>query len=266
MRRDHLHIILILLLILPGCEKQYDWNIKEDSFDRLVVDGIVTNELKAQEIKLTRTNQYLNLPSIPVSGAEISVSDGQNTYIFSESEPGVYLSLPFQAAINNTYQLTINLNDHQFTASSEVEPVTPMEDINYVWDESKYLYRFIPNEHGKPSMTEIYYNWSGIPWYCESTGSCYAQETFYVLDNIDVNAVFGPEKEKIYFPAGTELIRRKYGITHEHQQFIRSLLMETEWRGGVFDVLQGNVPTNLSNGALGYFAACTVISDTTIVN
>lgn len=248
-----------------SCEKQYDWPVKGDELEKLVVDGIITNELRAQVIKLTRTNQELNLPSLPVSGAEISVSDGQETYVFTESEPGIYLSAPFQAAINNTYYLTIDLDGQQFTASSGVEPVTPMENINVTWDETKNLYRFIPNEQGRPSMTEVKYDWSAIPAYCDSMGSCYAQETFYVLDNVDINAVFGAEKQIIYFPAGTELLRRKYGITYEHQQFIRSLLIETEWRGGVFDVLQGNVPTNLSNGALGYFAACTVISDTTIV-
>jgi hypothetical protein len=210
----------------------------------------------------------LNLPSAPVSGAEVLVSDGVNAFSFVESktEPGIYLSVPFQAAINNTYRLIINLNDNQYAAFSQVEPVTPLGELSIAWDESKKMYRYFPGNEGKPSMTEINYNWSAAQAYCDTFGSCYAQETFYVLDNIDVNAVFGPEKQIIYFPVGTELIRNKYGITYKHQQFLRSLLIETEWRGGVFDVLQGNVPTNLSNGALGYFAACTVVSDTTVVN
>lgn len=267
MRNSYLYIILLLLLVLPGCETQYNWDIQGDGTVRLVVDGIITNELKAQEIFLTRTNQDLNLPSVPVSGAEVLVSDGVNTYKFeeSETEPGMYLSAPFQAAINNTYQLAIDLNGNQFTAISSVEPVSQLEEMNFVWDEEKGLYRYIPYKQGRPSMTEILYNWSTTPAYCDTMGSCYAQETFYILDNVDVNAVFGPEKQIIYFPAGTELIRRKYGITYKHQQFIRSLLIETEWRGGVFDVLQGNVPTNLSNGAIGYFAACSVVSDTTVI-
>ena len=261
-----LYIIFFVLLTLSGCEKPYNWAIKGDDMERLVVDGIITNELKAQEIKLTRTNQDLNLPSVPVSGAEISINDGESSYIFSETQPGIYLSVPFQAAINITYELIINLDGHQYKASSSVEPVTQLEELRVIWDETKNLYRYIPGNWGRPSMTEIYYNWSDIPAYCDSMGSCIAQETFYVLDNVDVNAVFGPEKLRIIFPAGTVLIRKKYGITDEHQQFIRSLLMETEWRGGVFDVLQGNIPTNLSNGALGFFTACTVVSDTTIVN
>ena len=39
---------------------------------------------------------------------------------------------------------------------------------------------------------------------------------------------------------------------------------ETNWRGGLFDVERGNIPTNMSAGAIGYFAASSVVSDSTI--
>ncbi|MBE9509733.1 MAG: hypothetical protein IMY71_02550, partial [Bacteroidetes bacterium] len=44
-----------------------------------------------------------------------------------------------------------------------------------------------------------------------------------------------------------------------------TMLSETEWKGGVFDVLPGNVYTNLSEGAVGFFAVSTVVSDSTVV-
>lgn len=266
MKSIYFYIILMLLISLPGCEKEYQWELQKDGFEFLVVDALITNELKQQVIKLTITNQDLNLQSVPVTGADISVSDEDNTYYFNEEEPGIYISLPFQAAINNRYRLHIIHNGKEYTANSDVEPVTPLEDLNYALDDDKNMYYYLHADQGRPSMTEIFYNWTSVPAYCGSVGSCFSQETFYVLDNVDVNAVFGPEKQKIYFPAGTEVIRRKYGITEEHQRFLRSLLIETEWRGGVFDVLQGNVPSNISNGALGYFAASTVVADTTVIN
>ena len=260
---------IFLLLIAISCgEKEYAWEINADGEMRLVVDGIITNELKAHNIALTHTNQELNLSSNPVSGAEISVYEGSTRYDFTESEaePGTYYSAPFQAVVGNNYRLFINLYENQYAATSQIEPVSQLGEPAVYWDETKSLYRYFPETYGKPSMTEILYNWSVNEAYCDTFGSCYAQETFYVLDNVDVNAEFGPKKQVIYFPSGTELVRRKYGLTYEHQQFLRSLLIETEWRGGIFDVLQGNVPTNLSNGALGYFGACSVVSDTTVIN
>lgn len=260
------HVLLIMLTLSCG-EKQVDWEIQSDDQERLVVDAIITNELKPQEIFLSRTNQDMNLPSVPLSGAEVSVYTGSNRYDFIESGviPGNYYSDPFQAVVGNTYRLIINFQDNQFVATAQTQSVSQLGEPAVFWDESKNLYRYYPESYGKPSMTEILYDWSEVEGYCNAYGSCMAQETFYVLDNIDVNAEFGPEKEIIFFPPGTKLLRRKYSLTNDHQQFIRSLLIETEWRGGIFDVLQGNIPSNLSNGALGYFAACSVVSDTTVI-
>jgi hypothetical protein len=42
-------------------------------------------------------------------------------------------------------------------------------------------------------------------------------------------------------------------------------MAETEWRGGLFDVQPGNVRTNLSEGAVGYFAVSQVAADSTII-
>jgi hypothetical protein len=268
MKRVRQHIMLSLIMLLFGCEKEYNWIVKEDGIERIVVDAIITNELKSQVIVLSKTDQELNLPSLPVSGAEVFVSDGTISYVFTESvtNQGSYYSQLFQAAVNKTYQLSILLDNQEYTASSTMESVSQLDELTVVWDSDKSFYRYIPDNQGKPSMTEIYYDWSAVPDYCSEYGFCNAQETFYILDNVDINAEFGPEKQVIYFPAGTILIRRKYSLTEEHQQFIRSLLMETEWRGGLFDVQQGNIPTNLSNEALGYFAVCTVVSDTTLIN
>ena len=63
----------------------------------------------------------------------------------------------------------------------------------------------------------------------------------------------------------TTIIESKYSVTPEHAGFIRSMLLETEWRGGLFDVAQGNLETNLSQGAFGFFAISTVIRDTLTV-
>ena len=41
--------------------------------------------------------------------------------------------------------------------------------------------------------------------------------------------------------------------------------METEWKGGIFDVLQANVNSNIKGNAVGFFSASTVISDTLII-
>ena len=267
MLRRRIHIILIFCLAVLACEKEYSWDFKTEDLDRVVVDGIITNELRSQEIKLTRTNDELNQVPEPLSGADIWVVADTNRFEFTEVSgiPGIYLSEPFQAVINQTYHLRVVVESDTFTASAGLEPVTPLSDLVTVLDSSRNQYRYIFNEGGRPSMTKVFYDWSEDSAYCQEYGSCMAQEAYYRLDNTDINEIFGPDTKVLWFPPGTIVVREKYSLTESHQEFIRTLLMETDWSGGYFDVQHGNVRTNLSNGALGYFAACMVVRDTSLV-
>jgi hypothetical protein len=252
---------------MAGCEKEYPWTFHPDNTSELVVDGIITNELKPQCIRLSLAVPGLNRKPDHVSGAWIQVSDGNSVWDFTEpdSEPGTYYSAAFQAVIDHFYTLTIIINSDTFKAGSDVLPVTALENIVITTDKQDTLSRFVFTGSGQAAMTEVFYDWSGIPGYCDTYGYCYAQETYYVLNNVDENAIFSPPKQTIYFPEGTIIIRKKYSLTEAHQQFLRSLLLETDWSGGIFDVQHGNVATNLSSGATGFFAACMVLTDTTVV-
>jgi len=258
-------VFIFLGLLLTGCETKYPWTLQSDNNQTLVVDGIITNEPKAQCIKLSLVNSVINMPYTPFSGATVNISDSTHLYQFNESdqEPGSYYSSPFQAVVGKNYALSITCKTNSYIANANMVPVTPFDQIKIV--KEKNLYRYNHVKYGDPAMIDVYYDWSSDTAYCAIYSHCQVQETYYVLKNVDVNNIFGPGKDTIFFPTGTKIIRKKYSLTEEHQNFIRTLLMETEWRGGIFDVQQGNVLSNISNGARGFFGACMVISDTTVV-
>jgi len=52
--------ILLISLLLVSCEEQTDWNLQNANNDFVVVDGIITNELKVQTITLTRPVSKIN--------------------------------------------------------------------------------------------------------------------------------------------------------------------------------------------------------------
>jgi hypothetical protein len=226
------------------------------------VDCIITNEMKYHELKLYLSSTGLNQQPEGISDAVITLSDGDTTLSFTEVEAGKYLSsVPFRASAGHEYSLSVTCLGISDTAHAEMVAITPLESFEITAYDS--LFRFVYYPGNQPSMTEIFYDWSAVPGYCESYGACRASETYYTLDNIDVSKMFSPERIVIPFPRNTEIIRKKYSLSESHQEFIRSLLLETDWRGGVFDVEQGNVPTNFSHGIRGWFAACMVLSDTT---
>ncbi len=256
---------LFMLFLEISCEEKTSWELQQaDTFP--VVDCILTNELKQQEVRLYRSAEKLNEFPSGISGAVIAVSDGRQIVIFTEvfSEPGKYISsIPFRATVGIEYRLTVTLDGRTDTAYAEMTGISPPEAIDIAPKDS--FYRVIYHDSPDASMMEVYYDWSAMPDFCAVYGHCEASEVFYTLDNIDAEKIFAPDRQIISFPKKTRIIRKKYSLNPAHQEFIRALLLETEWRGGLFDAEQGNVPTNFGEGMRGWFGACMVLSDTTLI-
>ena len=259
----HTTVLTGLLLLILSCERQTDWELQKSPVFP-VADCILTNELKHQALRLYWSADRINSSPVAISGAAVRISDDINSVVLAEAmeNPGTYRSvIPFIATAGKTYRLTVSFGDVADTAYASMSGVTPLEAIDITGSDG--YFRHVYHQSTGASMTEIYYDWSADALYCDQYGACQAAEVFYSLDNIDPSKEFAPERQKILFPHSTTLVRRKYSLDEQHQRFIRSLLLETEWRGGFFDVEQGNVPTNFRHGVHGWFAACAVDSDTT---
>jgi hypothetical protein len=158
------------------------------------------------------------------------------------------------------YRLGVKVMSREFSALARMVPVTPIGLFRYTADNSREGYFFITEPVSAiPALTEYEVSW-------EVPGNPGERDTsvlrYYTLSTVDVNQFFKPAGTKHSFPANSQIIRRKYSLAPDYERFIRSLLSETEWKGGWFDVLPGNLHTNLTPGALGYFAACSVVTDT----
>ncbi len=252
---------IIAVLLALSCEEKTDWDLQHAG-EFLVADCIITNEMKHHDLRLYRSADELNQTPEGFSGAVIQLSDGTDSIGFTEDpeNPGRYVSdIPFMASAGKIYRLTLSYEGRSDTAYASMTGVSPLEAIDII--ASNGYFRLV-HQKGPASMTEVYYDWSADARYCEQYGACRAAEVFYNLDNIDIGKEFAPAKQVILFPHQTEIIRRKYSLSEDHQRFVRSLLLETEWRGGYFDAEQGNVPTNFHHGVRGWFAACAVVTDT----
>jgi len=264
-----LTVFVLFFLLLISCEEVTEWDINAQENELIVVEALITNELKSHTIRLARPVDELNDVPEPVSGAFVAVRSGNDAAVFQEfpQGSGMYYSDTVQAVINRNYLLYINYQDKEYTASAEMVPVTPLKSLNYrMVDEDRGLYEINFQDSNEPSIKEYWISWGHLPEYQDLPQEETLAKTFhYSLSSIDVNQSFAPEKEKIRFPAGSVVLRKKYSLSDDHQAFLRTFLSETEWRGSVFDIQQGNVLTNLSEGAVGFFAVSTVISDTTLI-
>jgi len=68
MKRMFLYILL--LLSFSGCEKKTDWALKRQASKLVVVDGIITGELKTQSLTLSFPVSALKAYTTPSSHAK----------------------------------------------------------------------------------------------------------------------------------------------------------------------------------------------------
>lgn len=131
------HIVFIILplfltWLFVGCTEEFTPDIPpSDSI--LVVEALITNELKNQEIYLSRSLDGDKLPKIE-SNAVVRVLDSSNgSFVFEETEPGKYVSVvAFAATSGQSYSLTISLADGRSYSSTPVElPQTSQIDRVY---------------------------------------------------------------------------------------------------------------------------------------
>lgn len=263
---------ILFLWVLSSCEKPIDWEIDYMQEETIVVDAVLTNEFTHQKIYLSYPLDSLNAQPKPVTDAIVWVTTNQIAMPFhhSDSLPGLYTSaVQVAATINRIYNLTINLNGKQYTASTYMEPVFEPGSPVFVYNNSNQKYginwrndTYSPFEQ---AMYEAFIHWHHLPGYDHPDSLSQAHLLHYTFNTIDVSyQIFPQEKEMAYFPAGSVAYLTKYSLTPEYAAYLRGLVSETQWQGSLFETSRGNPPGNI-DGAFGFFAACAVLRDTVVV-
>lgn len=264
---------LLFLLPLAGCVKEADWIPPGEPPFMLVVDAILTDEVKHHKITLSGLTSTVNQIPPPFTGATVLVSNEDSAWQFREDSlnPGVYLSPSwFSARLNRTYTLQIARGDSVYSAVAGIVPAAPFPELRYARNVENGLYYvdLVANAFsvGDASMWEILVDWSQVPGY-ENVDSTLtrARMLFYTLPTLDVTEIFAPRIETTFFPAGSVITERRYALTQQHAAFIREMLLETNWSGGLFAVSPANPSTNLSSGATGFFGVCAVYELSVVV-
>lgn len=261
-------LLYIVLIICCSCERMTDWDIKPKQSVDICVDALITNEKKSHLIRICKPVYALNSSPTPVTGAEVFIFDGRMVYEFIENPRGsgmYYSDTNLVASMHVEYFLTVKYNKKNYSATASMRPATSFVMAGYESIGTSNLFSVKEDfSSPEPAMWHIYLDWSHVQpdssWGMKNK----ALLVYYTLKTLDISQVFAPAKEKVFFPEGTKMHQKKFSLSDDYARFIRSMLSETEWRGGVFDVQPSNIITNFSEGAAGYFAVCTVISSDTI--
>lgn len=261
-------LLIIILVSLIACEEQVSWSLDEAISPRLVVEGILTNKSTLNYVKLSLPQKNPNTAPAIVSGAIVTILSSEGNHILEEAagEPGRYFTeTDLVGVLGSGYRLYIAVGGYEFLSDPVwLTPVSPIKEFRY-YELTSLPGHFIinPADEDEPSFTRY-----DIRYLNPELAGDTLRSMFYTfsLRTIDVNQFFKPQAERLVFPDNAIIIRTKYSLSPDHERYIRGLLSETEWSGGWFDVMPGNLQTNMSQGAVGYFGACSVLRDTVYFN
>jgi len=281
MKMRYKHIIMlcsVLMIFHTSCTERIDIELN-DSYTRLVVDGVFTTDTMAHTVKLTKTSSYYyNLPAPTVSGAKVSITDGKVIYDLTETSPGIYRTESSAFGINgHTYTLNIKLaspvgNFSEYSASSTIFPVTALDSINLqfhedwseygIWEIKCYVleppttdfYRFLVSKN-KTLLTDTLNEWF------------VSDDKFYngnYTNGLPVGYLDQGTADEAVVPGDTVGIELN-GIGKDYFNFISSAQIELFGSNPLFSGPPANITGNINNGGFGFFAAYSVTRSQTIV-
>ena len=124
-------IVAFIILLTTSCTEPYA--LQTDAFeDVIVIEATITNELKKQEIKISKSIPLEQTSPKFEAGATVYLKDNLgNQYNFSESNESYFSDAVFQAVPNTTYQLFVTTKlGKSYTSSPEtLTTVSPLQEV-----------------------------------------------------------------------------------------------------------------------------------------
>jgi len=263
-----LFLFSLLLILVVSCTERIDIQL-DDSYTRLVVDGSITTDTMAHTVVLTSTSSYFyNQPSPPVTGALVTISDGSQVFNLSEVKPGIYSTAPDVYGIpGKTYSINIKLANEiggyaDYSATSTLFPVHPLDSISLVyhpewstsgiWEVKCYVeepptidfYRFLLLKN-QILLTDTLNEWFVTDDVLFNGNNTNGLAIAY-LDQGNPDQGLRP---------GDTITTEVNSIGKEYYNFLMEAQSELFGSNPLFSGPPANIKGNISNGAVGFFAA-----------
>lgn len=257
----HLLYIFISTFLFTSCTKEVDLNL-EDKSGEIVIEGNITNQAGSHTVKITRTVAFTTSSQYPaISNAFVTISDDLgfiDTLVYTSN--GEYKTKRLVSEPGRTYLLTVNVNNKVYTASSKMPKAVPFDglmkdsvsfggEVNFTLLpvfidplEIGNRYFFITHANGKrEKIFEVFSDNinNGIP---------NQRIIFLAFNNTDTD---------IKIEKGDSITVEMQCITNDIYTYYNSIIQLTDGGPGG-GVTPSNPPSNISNGALGYFSAHSV--------
>ena len=274
-RRSSFPVLMIsaLVFFLQSCTERIDIQL-DTEYQKFAVEGYITPEY--QFVKLEKTGGYFSQEAPPpVENATVTVSVGDDIFQFNEVtyQPGVYIpEFPLPTDVGTQYKLIIDLAE-AINEKTHFESETTMPRLDAIVDSIRVIYRgdfesWVIKLYAYEPPGPDYYMFSAM-----KNGEPLT-DTLQRLGISDDKLVDGMYLPGIYvlflykdeIEIGDTVTLFTSGISEDYFRFLDEAQQELHPNVPFFSGPPANVRSNISNGALGYFAAFQSIPASKVVD
>ena len=263
----NIFLIIISLFLVISCEREIDLNL-EDQSGNIVIEANVTDQAGPYTVRITKSVSFTQSNTYPgIENAQVTLSDnlGQ-TENLQHIGNGIYQASSFQGQSGRTYTLKVQTDGKEYTSQSKMPEAVEFhgleQDSFMVAGETsytllpifvdppalgnRYLFTYSVNDNPKKYFSE----------FSDNVNNGAPNQRPLILPNDDED---GNVKVKV----GDKITVKMQCIDDAVYTFYSALLQLSGGGGG--GVTPTNPPSNISNGALGYFSAHTVSVKTIVI-
>ena len=260
-------VIIATFLVLTACEDVIEIDL-DNIEPKLVIEAVITDQTVQQTVKLTKTGDYFEPGIYPtVSYANVILSDDMgNSEILSEVNLGIYQSTNLQGTTGIVYKLSVEVEDINYTAISEMPIKVNIDTLSTEFFEAtpRFDEGYMVKCHFiDPAGINNYYRFKVY-----ENGVLLNNSSDFVLSDdkiFDGNQAQMPLRMKTFQINDTVTVEL-LSLNKDTYDYYNTLIEGSSGPGGG---MSGSTPanpvSNISNGAMGYFGVYTISSKTIII-
>ncbi|MCA6068207.1 DUF4249 domain-containing protein [Chryseobacterium sp. RG1] len=265
----NLFLIILSLFIVTSCEKEIDLDLANES-GKIVIEGNITDQAGPYYVKITKSVAVTAANQYPaVENAQVVLSDNMGqTETLQYVGNGMYTTSSFVGQSGRTYTLKVNAEGQQYSVQSTMPTAVSFDGLDQdsfmVGGETsytllpvftdpsplgnRYLFVYTVNNNPKKFFSE----------FSDNVNNGMLNQRPLILPNDDSNA------DDIKVVVG-DTIHVEMQCIDENVYTYYSALLQLSGGGPGGGITPANPPSNISNGALGYFSAHTVRTKSTVI-